>query len=65
MQATTSVRIDRRTHSEIKRLAHDLDRSVGETVALAIRHLRQERMGLQLANPLDAADVQWLDADLG
>lgn len=62
---TTSVRIDRSTHEEVKRLAAELGRTVGETVALAVRRLRQERMGRQLAAELTDPETAWLDADLG
>ncbi|MDH4276998.1 MAG: hypothetical protein OEZ14_13520 [Acidimicrobiia bacterium] len=62
---STSVRIDVDTHNEIKKLAEALGTTVGETVALAIRRLRQDRMGEQLAAPLTASETEWLDADLG
>lgn len=62
---STSVRVDAATHEEIKRLATDLGATVGETVALAVRRLRQERMGLELAAPLGDDEVAWLDAELG
>jgi hypothetical protein len=62
---STSVRIDRATHEELKRLAAELGTTVGETVAIAVRGLRQDRMGRELAAPLTREDVDWLDADLG
>lgn len=62
---STSVRVDVATHEEIKRLANDLGASVGETVALAIRRLRQERMGQELTAPLRDDEAAWLDAELG
>jgi hypothetical protein len=62
---STSVRIGRGTHRELKRLAAELDTSVGETVALAVRRLRQDRMGTQLTAELEPNEVDWLDADLG
>jgi antitoxin component of RelBE/YafQ-DinJ toxin-antitoxin module len=62
---STSVRVDVATHEEIKRLAADLGTTVGETVALAVRRLRQERMGVELAAPLRDDEVAWLDAELG
>ncbi len=46
---STSVRIDRDTHEELKRLAARMDVTVGQTVTLAVRALRQERMGAELA----------------
>jgi hypothetical protein len=62
---STSVRIDTQTHEELKRLAKDLGASVGQTVTLAVRALRQDRMGSQLAQPLRADEAIWLDADVG
>ena len=62
---STSVRIDRTTHEELKRLANRLGKTVGETVALAVRRLRQERIGRELTAPLSQEEIDWLDADLG
>ena len=62
---TTSVRIDRQTHDELKRLADALGATVSSTVTLAVRSLAQERMGTQLAASLTDDDIAWLDADLG
>lgn len=62
---STSVRIDRATHQELKRLASELGSTVGETVALAVRRLRQDRIGEELANPLSQDEIDWFDADLG
>ena len=62
---TTSVRIDTTTHGELKRLAASLGATVGETVALAVRRLRQDEIGRQLAAPLTDEESMWLDADLG
>jgi len=62
---STSVRIDVGTHRELKRLAADLGVSVGETVALAVRRLRQDRIGADLGDSLTGAEIDWLDADLG
>ncbi|MBG7605004.1 MAG: hypothetical protein IZT58_10255 [Actinobacteria bacterium] len=62
---STSVRIDVRTHRELKMLAASLGVSVGDTVALAVRRLRQDRIGADLRDDLNAAEVDWLDADLG
>ncbi len=61
---STSVRIDVATHRELKRLAADLGASVGDTVALAVRRLRQDRIGAQLAAEPSSDEVDWLDADL-
>ena len=61
----TSVRIDVATHQELKRLAAELGASVGATVALAVRRLRQDQIGAQLSEELTPAEVDWLDAELG
>lgn len=62
---STSVRIDAATHQELKRLAASLGATVGDTVALAVRRLRQDEMGAQLRGDLSDEEVSWLDADLG
>ncbi len=62
---STSVRIDGATHEELKRLAAEFDTTVGNTVALAVRALRQDHIGRQLRAPLQAGEDGWLDADLG
>lgn len=62
---STSVRIDIATHEELKRLAADLDTTVGNTVTLAVRALRQDRIGTELTAPLDDDEISWLDAELG
>lgn len=62
---STSVRIDVATHQELKRLAATLGTSVGDTVALAVRRLRQDRIGTELRAPLTEPEVDWLEADLG
>ncbi len=62
---STSVRIDLATHHELKRLAEELGTTVGETVALAVRRLRQDRMGAELTTALVDDEIRWLDAELG
>ena len=62
---STSVRIDTETHEELKRLAAELHTTVGNTVTLAVRALRQDRIGADLAVPLRDDEVLWIDADLG
>jgi hypothetical protein len=62
---STSVRVDQATHQQLKRLASELGATVGETVALAVRRLRQDRIGEELTSSLTADEVEWLDADLG
>jgi predicted transcriptional regulator len=65
MAETTTVRVDRATHEELKRLAREHNSTVAETVARAVRVLRQEQMGQELSEPLTAGESEWLDADLG
>ena len=62
---STSVRIDVETHQQLKRLAASMGTSVGDTVALAVRRLRQERMGAELRAGATDDEAAWLDADLG
>ncbi len=62
---STSVRIDVSTHDELKRLATELNTTVGHTVTLAVRALRQERIGADLRTPLRDDEARWLDAELG
>lgn len=62
---STSVRIDQITHRQIKQLAADLGTTVGETVAIAIRRLRQDQIGAELTATLSEEEVEWLDAELG
>ena len=62
---STSVRIDAVTHEELKRLASELDTTVGNTVTLAVRALRQDRVGSDLTASLRDDESDWLDAELG
>jgi hypothetical protein len=62
---STSVRIDASTHEDLKRLAAEFDTTVGNAVALAVRALRQDRVGHELQSPLRGDEIAWLDADLG
>lgn len=62
---STSVRIDVATHDELKRLAAEFDTTVGNTVALAVRALRQDHIGHQLRIDQRDDETAWLDADLG
>jgi len=62
---STSVRVDRDTHEELKALAKEMGTTVGEAVALAARRLRQQLIGRQLSAPLRQDETDWLDADLG
>lgn len=62
---STSVRIDVTTHDELKRLAKEFDTTVGNTVALAVRALRQGHIGTQLRQDQRDDETDWLDAELG
>jgi hypothetical protein len=61
---STSVRIDVATHQDLKRLAAELNTTVGNTVSLAVRALRQDRIGQDLRAALRDDETAWLDADL-
>lgn len=65
MSDTTTVRVDRPTHAALKLLARERGTTVTETVAAAVRLLRQDQMGTDLAGPLRDDEVEWLDAELG
>jgi hypothetical protein len=56
---STSVRIDVRTPAELERLAAELQSTVGNTVALAVRALRQDRIGSDLRTALRADETGW------
>lgn len=58
---STSVQVDAATHRELKKLATFLGASIGDTVALAVRRMRQERIGNELAEELTSAENTWLD----
>lgn len=58
----TSVRIDKSTHNDLKMLAIELNTTVRNTVSLAVRALRQDRIGADLRAPLRDDEKSWLDA---
>ena len=60
-----SVRVDAETHSQITALAEAMGTSVGQTVSLAVRRLRQERIGQELRAELRDDERSWLHAHLG
>jgi len=60
-----SVRTNAATHGESKRLALSLGATVSQTGALAVRRLRQERIGQKLGPSPSRAETEWLDAELG
>ena len=63
--ASTSVRVDAQTHQNVCQLAQALSLTIGETLALAVKRLRQERMGIELRQELSDEERIWLEADLG
>lgn len=65
MADTTTIRVSRETHARVARLAAERHETIDETVSRAIRALRQDAMGRDLAADLDPGDVAWLDADAG
>ena len=65
MADTTTIRVSRETHALVARLAAERHETIDETVSRAIRALRQDAMGRDLAADLDPGDVLWLDADAG
>jgi predicted transcriptional regulator len=65
MSDSTTIRVDRATHEELRRLAKRDHVTVTETVARAVRALRQDEMGRQLASEFSEDEGAWLDADLG
>ncbi|NYE00454.1 putative transcriptional regulator [Kineosphaera limosa] len=65
MADTTTIRISRDTHARVTRLAAERHETIDETVSRAIRALRQDAMGADLAADLTDDEVAWLDADAG
>lgn len=65
MSDTTTIRVSRATRDQLRRAARERHQTVAETVALAVRLLRQDQMGRDLATPLTDEEVAWLDADAG
>lgn len=62
---TTTIRISRDTHARVTRLAAERHETIDETVSKAIRALRQDVMGRDLAAELTEDETAWLDADAG
>ncbi|MDQ3709795.1 MAG: hypothetical protein M3387_10930 [Actinomycetota bacterium] len=65
MVDTITIRIDRTTHQELKRLARKQHATVSDTVARAVRVLRQAQIGGELAGGLVEDGTAWLDAASG
>ena len=65
MADTTTIRISRETHARVTRLAAERQETIDETVRRALRALRQDGMGQDLAADLTDEETAWLDADAG
>lgn len=65
MGDTTTIRISRKTHASVTRLAAERQETIDETVSRAIRLLRQDAMGRDLAADLTDDETAWLDAEAG
>lgn len=65
MPDTTTIRISRATHHELRQLANQRHQTVADTVARAVRLLHQDDIGRELAAPLADEESSWLDADAG
>lgn len=65
MAETTTIRVSRDTHARLSRLALERHETIDETVNRALRALRQEAMGRDLAADLTTDETAWLDAHAG
>ncbi len=65
MGETTTIRVSKATHARVTRLASERHETMDETVSRAIRALRQDAMGRDLAGDLSDEETAWLDADAG
>ena len=65
MAETTTIRVTRETHARVAKLAAQRHETIDQTVARALRVLRQDVMGRDLAIPLTDDETAWLDADAG
>lgn len=65
MPDTTTIRISRATHHELRQLANERHQTVADTVSRAVRLLHQDDIGHDLATPLTDEETSWLDADAG
>ena len=63
MSGTTTIRVSRETHARVARLAAERHETIDQTVSRAIRALRQDAMGRDLAVELTDDEVAWLVAD--
>lgn len=62
---STTIRISRATHDELRSLARERHQTVTQTVERAVRLLRQEEIGRDLAAALTDEETRWLDAEAG
>jgi hypothetical protein len=62
---TKLLRVSERTHEGFKREAERRGETIDSVATAALRALRQQEMGRQLAEPLSDDEQSWLDADLG
>ena len=65
MADTTTIRVSRETYARVARLAAERHETIDETVSRALRALRQDAMGRDLAKQLTGEETAWLDADAG
>jgi len=65
MGNTTTIRIRRATHDELQEVAAQHRMTIADTVAQALRALRQDDIGRDLSAPLTPDEAAWLDADAG
>lgn len=65
MGETTTIRVSRDTHARVTRLAAERHETIDETVSRALRALRQDAIGMQLATELTDEEAAWLNADAG
>jgi hypothetical protein len=65
MATTKMLRVSERTHEGFKREAERRGETIDSVAAAALRALRQEEIGQQLAHPFREDEQAWLDADLG
>ena len=65
MAETTTIRVSRDTHARVTRLAAERHESIDTILRSALRALRQDAMGDDLAAELTEDETAWLDADAG
>lgn len=65
MGDTTTIRISRDTHDELRRLATDRQQTVAQTVSRAVRLLQQDDIGRDFSAALTDEEESWLDAEAG